>query len=204
MNISYTVREWLQRAFTEQADRINESYFYDRPAGEFYSVFITDYFLTDPNSAEDFPNSPYSKDELAVLSARIERQEGNDPSIVVVPRLTIEERKEMMQAFLNEQRLHDDELQSLADAENGRTNLDFNSLLSQEEREKWQAFKWDYIQDKIDSFCNLQNINLEDVRLWKDDKMTTVTLDLNEKPKDLHDTVNQEIAVTKKPWWKFW
>ena len=87
MKASNKVREWLQTAFTEQVDLINESYYFDRIAKEFYSVFITDYFLTDQNSTEDYPNSPYSTDELVVLSARIDRQENNDASIVV--RLTI-------------------------------------------------------------------------------------------------------------------
>lgn len=204
MNISYKVREWLQRALTEQADRINESYFYDRLACEFYSVFITDYFLTDPSSDEDFPNSPYSKDELAVLSERIDRQERNDPSIVVVPRLTVEERKAMMQAFLKEQHIHDTALQNLANAEDGRTNLDFNNSLSQELSEKWQAFKWNYVQDITEKFCNLQNIILENVTLWKDEKLTTLALDIKEKSRYLIDTTNQEIVVTTKPWWKFW
>jgi hypothetical protein len=67
---------------------MNESYFYDRLAEQFYSVVITDYFLTDPNSADGFPNSPYSRRELAFLSERIDRQESNDTSIVVVRRLT--------------------------------------------------------------------------------------------------------------------
>jgi len=204
MNISYKVREWLQRAFTEQADRINESYFYDKNAREFYSVFITDYFLTDPNSVEDYPNSPYSKDELAVLSERVNRQESNDPSIIVVPRLTVEERKDMMQAFQNEQHLHDTALQNLADAEDGRTNLDFNNSLSQEVSDQWQAFKWNYVQDKAERFCNLQNINLENVTVWKDEKMTTMTLDVTEKCQELIETANQEITVATKPWWKFW
>lgn len=204
MNISYKVREWLQTAFTEQADRINESYYYDRLANEFYSVFITDYWLTDPSSNDDFPNSPYSKSELSVLSARIERQERNDPSIIIVPRLTVEERKEMMHAFLSEQRFYDTSLQNLANNENGRTNLDFNSLLSQEASDQWQAFKWDYVQNKVESFCNLQNIDLENVTLWKDDKMTSMAFDLNEKAKELNDIQNQMMALTTKPWWKFW
>ena len=204
MNISYKVQEWLQRAFTEQADRINESYLYDRLTSEFYSVFITDYFLTDSSSAEDFLNSPYSKDELLILSERIDRQETKDPSIIVVPRLTVEERKEMMQAFLNEQHLHDTTLQNLVDAEDGRTNLDFNNSLPQEAGEKWRAFKWEYVQDKAERFCNLQTIDLDNVTLWKDEKMTTMTLGVNEKSKDLNDIVNQDITAPAKPWWKFW
>lgn len=204
MNVSYKIREWLQRAFTERADSISESYFFDRLAGEFYSVFITDYFLTDSDSSEDFPDSPYSKEELLILSERIERQETGDPTIVVVPRLTLEERKEMMQGFVDEQHLHDIELQNLVSAENGRTNLDFGGLLSVEMNEKWQAFKWDVVQDKVEGFCYLQNINLEKATLWNDEKMTTMTLDVNEKPKDPTKAAMQEVVLAIRPWWKFW
>jgi hypothetical protein len=203
MSISYPIREWLQRAFTEQPGRINEVYFFDRLANEFYSVFITDYFLTYPNSTEDFPNSPYSKNELAVLTERINRQESNDPSVIVVPRLTIKERKEMMQIFLDEQHFHDPPLQNLVETENGRTNLDFGSLLSAEAGEKWEVSKWEFIQTKIESFCNLQNINLETVTLWTDEKITTIALDVNGKSKGLNEKANQSVVITK-PWWKFW
>ncbi len=196
MSVSNQVREWLHIALTEQVDRINESYFFDRQDSEFYSVFITDYFLTDPNSANDFPNSPYSKDEIAILSARMDRQENNDPSIVIIPRLTVEERKEMLQTFLDQHLECETRLLNVVDIENGRTNLDFDNLLPTDLKEKWQEFKWHFIQSKVDSFSNLYNIDLETVSLWTDKKMTTMNLDLK-------DTEEQEVVV-KKPWWKFW
>lgn len=46
--------------FHEQVDRINGIYFFDRRDNEFYSVFITDYFLADPDATNDFPDSPYT------------------------------------------------------------------------------------------------------------------------------------------------
>jgi len=195
MNISYKTREWMHTALIEQVDRLNECYFFDRFVNEFYSVFITDYFLTDPQSPEDFSNSPYSQEQVEVLSERIKRQESNDPSIVLVPRLTIKERQEMMQLFLDRQDVQHTNLQKLEAIENGRTNLKFDNLLSTELEEKWQQFKWRFVQNKVDTFCNLHNINLETASLWTDKKMTTITLDMKDKPKQ---------AFVKKKWWKFW
>ena len=115
MSVSHQIQDWLQTAFIEQADSFNETYFFDRRVNEFYSVFITDYFLTDPQSTDTYSNLPYSADELATLSERIDRQERNAPSILLIPRLTAEERREMMQRFLDEQNLqHDTTLQGIA------------------------------------------------------------------------------------------
>jgi hypothetical protein len=47
----------------------------------------------------------------------------------------------MMQEFLTEQHLHNTALHNLAEAEDGRTYLDFNKSLSQEVSEQWQGFK---------------------------------------------------------------
>jgi hypothetical protein len=107
MDISYKTREWLQIAFIEQINRLNECYFFDRFVNEFYSVFITDYFLIDPKSSEELSSSPYTQEQLKVLSERIKRQMINDPSIALVPRLTIKERQEMMQLFLDQQGIQD-------------------------------------------------------------------------------------------------
>lgn len=197
MSVPYQIRDWLQTAFIEQVDSLNETYFFDRRVNEFYSVFITDYFLTDPQSTDTYSNSPYSADELATLSERIDRQERNDPSILLVPRLTVEERREMMQRFLDEVNLrHDTTLQGIAETENGRTRLDFNNKLTTDLNDKWQQFKREFVQSKIDTFCNLHRIDLETATLWTDKKMTTVSLDLNDTPRN--------AVVSTKPWWKFW
>ena len=197
MSVPYQVRDWLQMAFTEHVDRLNEAFLFDRRVNEFYSVFITDYFLTDPKASNTYTNSPYSPEELAVLIERMERQERNDPSILFIPRLTIEERQEMWQQFLDAQSLQDTTLQNIVTAENGRTNLDFGNQLTTELNEKWKQSKRVFVQTKIDTFCNLNGIDLETVTLWTDKKMTSLTLfDLNDKPR-------KEFTSTK-PWWKFW
>jgi uncharacterized protein UPF0158 len=198
MNTLYEIRNWLELAFAEPADRINESYYFDRRNSEFFSVFITDYFLTDPNSEDEYPNSPYFKEELAILSERIDRLEDKASFIVSIPRLTIQERKELMLLFIDKyDSLNKDELQTIIAAENGRTNLDFNAILLPEVNEDWRKFKYNYIQTRIDSFCNLNNIDLETSSLWTDQKMNSMTLNLK-------DTPEAENKGSKKTWWKFW
>ncbi|MHA4808901.1 UPF0158 family protein [Flavitalea flava] len=198
MNSLNEIKSWLQIAFAEPVDRINESYYFDSRNGEFYSVFITDYFLTDKNSTEVYSNSPYSKEELDSLSERIDRQEDNSNFILSIPRLTIEERKEVMQTFLGSHTYsNNSELLKIIDAENGRTNLDFNGMLSPEESISWQEFKYDFIQTKIDLFFNLHNIDWETCTLWTDKKMLKMTLDVR-KPNGIDN------KPAKKSWWKFW
>lgn len=199
MSTRHDKYEWLELAFSEQVERINESFYFDKKDNEFFSVFITDYFLTDPSSIEDYPDNPYSPKEINILAERIKRLELNDKLILSIPRLTVAERKEMMQEFiLNRSYLSDiSNLQKTVDSENGRTNLDFNSLLHSSAYEDWKKFKSKFIQQKIDKFCNLQNIDLDSASLWEDKKMTSISLDINKKKK-------KQTSEQKKPWWKFW
>lgn len=186
-------------AFTEQIDRLNECFYFDRRDNEFYSVFITDFLLTDKDSKANYSNNPYSEDELALLKERLDRQESNDPSILPLPRLTVDERKKMMQGFLVTRSEFDNNelLQKSVDTENGRTDLDFNSLLDVETKQKWDQFKAAFVREKVDSFCNLNNIDIEAAALWKEDKMIKVELDLTDERKPA-------ITKSSKPWWKFW
>ncbi|ANE52306.1 hypothetical protein [Flavisolibacter tropicus] len=197
MSAPNNICKWLEFAFTEHVGRITEQYFFDKRDGEFYSVFITDYFLTDPNSSSNNSDSPYTKEELKQLSNRIDRQEANDPSILHLPRLTLGERKEMLQMFIDSQNLQSmGELQQCVDIENGKTNLDFNGKLPSSLETEWKSFKSEFIQRRIDSFCNLNKIHLETATLWTDKKMTQVSLDVSNTSSSKTNSI--------KPWWKFW
>lgn len=190
---------WLELAFSEHIDRLNESFYFDRKNKQFFSVFITDYFLTDSASKQNYPDNPYSVTELATLSERIDRLEHHDLQIVPIPRLTVDERIQMIEEFFANRphiKNHVD-LQKMVDSENGRTNLDFDNLLPNEDHEEWNQFKSSFIEQKIDRFCNLQSIDLDTTSLWTDRKMTTISFDLSDERE------MQPIKV-KKPWWKFW
>ena len=199
MSDHYDKYRWLELAFSEQVERLNEAYYFDIRDNEFFSLFITDYFLTDTSSADEYLDNPYSVAELQTLTERIKRLELNDTSILSIPRLTIDERKQMMEAYLKSHShlLNSNDLQKLIDAENGRTNLDFSNLLASEEREQWRQFKSNFMQQKVHTFCNLQNINFDTATLWTDKKMTSVSLELANKNE-------QQILEKEKPWWKFW
>ena len=172
--------KWLQLAFTEEVDKINESYYYDRRDDEFFSVFITDLLITAPNATNNYPNNPYSKKELEILTERINRIEDNDTSILDIPRLTVDERKLMMRQFLEFKTdlTNNIDLEKIIDAENGRTNLEFDNHLKEKDQADWENFKANFVEQKIDTFCNLQNINLDTASLWTDKKMTSMSFDL--------------------------
>ena len=90
---------------------------------------FTDYFLTDPNETEEYAGSSYSQEELATLSERIERLEEKSDLLLSIPGLTVHERKEMMYPFIdNHEPVNKIGLQTIADAENGRSNLDAATL----------------------------------------------------------------------------
>jgi hypothetical protein len=199
MSDRYNIYKWLRIAFSEQVDSINESFYFDRRDNEFFSVFVTDYFLTDPLSTETYPGNPYSAEELDILAKRIQRIEDNDAVIISIPRLTIDERRQMMQAFVGNRPdlSNKDDLQKIIEAENGRTSLNFNNLLQDNIQKEWKQFVSDFIEQKADTFCNLLNINLDTASLWTDKKMLSMSFDLG-------NNGNEQKSEPKKPWWKLW
>lgn len=144
MNTENPIRNWLYIAFMEPENRLNESFYFDRRNNVFYSVFITDYWLTDPDSDLELLDAPYTSAELATLSERIDRQEDGSPFILSIPRLTEEDRAVLVGYAPEEQ----------------------------------QAF----VQGKIDSFCNLNGIDLTTCFLWTQKKLTAYTINIKESP----------------------
>lgn len=52
----------------------------------------------------------------------------------------------------------------------------------------------EFISLQIDSFLNLNSINIETATIWEVEESGTITIDLK----------NEGEPVTKKPWWKVW
>ena len=50
------------------------------------------------------------------------------------------------------------------------------------------------IYQEIDSFLNLNSINLETVKIWEVDENVSITIDINDKDKQMN----------KRSWWKVW
>jgi hypothetical protein len=140
-------------------------------------------------------------EELATLFERMDRLEENASCIVSIPRLTVGERKEMMDGFLLAHSLPDEpRLKAIVAEENGRTALEFNRTLPADEYQQWCRFKPEYIAAKADIFCNLSRIDLDHASLWTDKKTTRITYNL----KDRKSASGEEPNRPKKPWWRFW
>lgn len=190
------LQEWLQYAFEEPADRINECYYFDAASNEFFSIFITDYFLISGDCM--VAEMPYSPDELAILKERINRLEKRDPEILGIPRLSSEERKEIMHEFLSFSGIDDLRLNEQLEQTSGRSILNWNGLLPAQLIPEWNSYKRGIIGEKVMIFCLEEGIDLSSAKLWTDKKITTMTIDLREKQE------NDLPASRKKPWWKFW
>jgi hypothetical protein len=171
--------DWLETAFTERVGCINESFYFDAKDNQLFSIFMTDYYLTDPHLNADF-NDPYTIEEFESLVQRIDRIEKDDRSIICIPRLSIDDRKLLLKSFLNDQQLQDIAvLQRFVEEENGRTWLDFNNELDETYKVKWQAFKTHFVKPYIDRFCLLHNIELETVTMFTNEKVSSITFDLS-------------------------
>lgn len=188
--------EWLQFAFEEPVDRLNECYYFDRNNNEFFSVFITDYILTAGDG--EITEMPYSPEELATLKERLDRLEINDPDILMVRRLSSEERKEMMHDFLSFSGNQQPHLTKQIELTSGKSILDWNGQLSENLMFRWNEYKRAIIFEKIILFCLEEGIDLNSATRWTDKKLTTLTFDLTDK-KEKNPTLPQ-----KKPWWRFW
>ncbi|NSL87654.1 hypothetical protein ECE50_012475 [Chitinophaga sp. Mgbs1] len=177
MNTIPAIRSWLETAFTEPPFLLNEEYFFDKRNRQFFSIFITDYFLCDPASGEGITDMPYSPEELAVLKERIDRLEEKSADLLYVPRLTVAQRIDMIRLFLNEQGLPgDEELDNITKAVNGRSNLDVGAALLPEMRAGWQRFSNNYLHQVIDAFCTHHHIDLASCSVWTDEKVISMQL----------------------------
>ncbi|NOT94371.1 hypothetical protein [Ferruginibacter sp.] len=186
-------------AFEEPVERINETYYFDKLYNQFFSIFITDYFLLAEEPDTNI-QSPYSDKDLRLLKDRINRIELKDGTVIYIPRLNVEERKQIIKEFLelNSLSFDNDNFRLLIDNETGRNQFDINEL-SNELKPEWKIYKATKILEKAETFCNLNRIDIESASLWTDAKVTTISLDLTE-PKS--QTVDKKID--KKVWWKFW
>jgi len=201
MDTSFDIKNWLITAFEEPVDRLNEFYYFDTLHNQFFSIFITDYFLFEGECDTNI-QSPYSDEEFQQLKDRINRIEIKDSSIICLPRMTVEERKQIIDEFLqqNLKSFDKEKIQLLIDNETGRNQFDIREI-GNEVKPEWKIFKAAKILEKVESFCNLNRIDIESTSLWTEAKATTFSLDLTD-PKN--KTVDKQTKVEKKVWWKFW
>lgn len=200
MDTSFHIKNWLTTAFEEPVDRLNEFYYFDTLHNQFFSIFITDYFLLEEESAKNI-ESPYSDKEFKILKDRINRIELKDSSIISLPRLTVDERKQIIDEFLqqNKELFDNEKIQLLIDNETGRNQFNLTEI-NNDIKPEWKVFKAAKILEKVETFCNLNRIDIESATLWTEAKATTISLDLTDTVSKTED----KPKIEKKAWWKFW
>jgi hypothetical protein len=201
MDTSFHIKNWLTIAFEEPVDRLNEFYYFDTLHNQFFSIFITDYFILEEESAKNI-QSPYSDKEFRILKDRINRIEIKDSSVISLPRLTIQERKQIIDEFLqqNSKSFDNEIIQLLIDNETGRKQFNLSEI-NNDLKPEWKVFKATKILEKVESFCNLNRIDIESTTLWTEAKATTISLDLTDS---ISKPVDKQPKIEKKVWWKFW
>jgi len=86
-----------------------------------------------------------------------------------------------------------------------RTKFDFylgneaNDLTKQ----KWEEYKEAFLQQKVDTFLNLNNINIDTATLWDVEANGSITLDLTKYEEEINSNTVEQTEY-KKPWWRFW
>jgi hypothetical protein len=188
---------WLGYAFTEKVELMNERYYFDKRDNQFFSIFITDWFLVkDPG---DGIESPYNPSEFLLLEDRIHRIEKKEENIIPVPRYSVQSRQELMRRFLRNipTESHEAGFEELVEQEDGQTKFNFNHSLPPDLQQQWDSWKNDEIKKQADLFCELHQIDLSTAGLWTDRKATTMSLGKTEDPAP-------EPIARSKPWWKFW
>lgn len=203
MTAKISVQDWLITAMEEPLGRINETYYYDRRANEFFSIFITDYFLL--SGLYDSPiSSPYTPEELATLKDRAGRIESNESSILGIPRLTVIQRKQILKDFFESGKFNLDKanIQAIIKGEDGTKLFDLGADISGEIKREWNTYKTKRIIQIVETFCNLNLIDPDSASLFTDEKVTSMNLALAHNSRI--PVIRRESKKQQKPWWKFW
>ena len=208
MKLSTQIRNWLTIGFEQPVGSINEDFYYDKKNNEFFSIVLTDQFMLDEhlNLASDVTTT-YSKQQESSLIDRIKRIELKDPEILSIDRISLDERKEVMQQFVNnlinpdlikilQQRIHNQDYRTKFDFYFGNEADDLT-------KQKWEDYKEAFLHQKVDTFLNLNNINIDTATLWDVEANGSITLDLTKKVEEKNNNVVGQ-AEYKKPWWRFW
>jgi len=208
MTLSTQIRNWLTIGFEQPLGSLNEHFYYDKKNNEFFSILFTDNLLLDKNLnlASDITTT-YTTNQVSSLTNRIKRIELNDPEIISIDRISLEERKSLMQKFVDtlnkpelikilQQRIHNQDY---------KTNFDFYFGDEADEltKQKWEQTKEMFLDQKVDTFLNLNNINIDTATLWDVEANGSITLDLTKNNEAENNKVVDRVEY-KKPWWLFW
>ena len=208
MTPSTHILNWLTIGFEQPTGSLTENFYYDKRDREFFSIMAVDYFMLDEemNVASNVTTN-YSKNQENSLVDRMKRIELNDPSIISIPRVSLDERKNFMQQFVDS--LSDQKLITILNQriqnQDYRTKFDFYFGNEADEltKQKWEEAKSNFLHQQVDTFLNLNNINVDNSTLWIVDSEGSISMDLTEDKKPEPLPIINELQI-KKPWWKFW
>jgi len=183
MTLSTQIRNWLTIGFEQPTGSINEDFYYDKKNNEFFSIVLTDQFMLDENLnlASDITTT-YTKTQEASLIDRLRRIELKDPTILSIDRISLDERKSVMQRFVNSQSNSDlvKILQQRINNQDYRTMFDFcfGNEADDLTKQNWEELKDSFLQQKVDTFLNLNNINIDTATLWDVEANGSISIDL--------------------------
>lgn len=188
-------RAWLAYALTLPLRSIGQSRYYDRKYSHFFTLRPEEFLVFDKDAFGGFEGS-YNKSDAIMLTSKFERLRQKSPTVVHVPRLTIENRKVLQSVFVASFRgmyhhsLLIDTVNSQDDFAALALDKFFEDKYFPEIRFYWEEHRNKYLSEAINSFSTNYDIDLVSSTIWS--------------PSDLN--VDLKIAgppsSKKQAWWK--
>lgn len=201
MNVESQIMNWLKVGISQSPSSMNESFYFDKLKNEFFSILFTDYFMLDEdlNVAENTTTS-YSTTDQSKLISNIKRIENQDTSLILIPRLSNEERQDLLKAFIktiDNQKERTHLTTSYLKSEQTIFDLRFEIEGSEQSVNQWNLIKDEFLLSKAESFLNLNNIHIDQSYIWIPNEEGNITIDLKK---------NDDGAPLEKKsrWWEFW
>lgn len=163
MTLSTQIRNWLTIGFEQPVGSMNEYFYFDKRNNEFFSLVLGDYWLLDDdlNRANNVTTN-YTEAQEHSLIDRTRRVEQNDPEIISIDRISLDERKLVMQQFIDSLKNSDlvNTLKQGIHNQDYRTKFDFyfGDEADDWTKQKWEQTKETFLQQKVDEFLNFNNI----------------------------------------------
>ncbi|MFT3822727.1 MAG: hypothetical protein QM731_02360 [Chitinophagaceae bacterium] len=201
------IKSWLGTALSKETGSITESFYYDTAGKMFFSIMAFDYMMFDElGNRNHGVSASYSNDEMNAIGAWIERIEIEAADIISIERIGLQERKDVMQQFVN-----DIARPALADAlqqqvynqdYNTRFEFYFGEEADPDTKQQWEDIRALFLQQRIEHFLALHNIDLVTTSLWlPGNHSTSITILVNDS---ITDGQAEEKSLPKKKWWNFW
>ncbi|MDO5981736.1 hypothetical protein [Flavivirga spongiicola] len=202
------ILNWLMIGISQSPFSLNEVFYLDKSNNEFFSILATDYFMLDEDLgiAKNTTTSYSSQNENSIVN-RIQRIENDDKEIIEIPRLSYNERKKTLIEFLDS--INDEKekerithlyinIESETPDVRNLFNRSFEIESDKNTVEKWNTLKNEILLTKAESFINLNNINLSNVKIWEIEEKGTINIDLTK------DDNGKILKQKSNKWWKFW